>query len=163
MSTRESVTAAQYAAMHEKARLNRDENATPEQIEANDVMLQTMRSVLTSISAKETEGKTRRDLSEDETVALLRSLVKRRRATAEEFKNVGAEDRAVRENAEADAIEKHLPALLDEDGHRALVTQVIQETGAEGPRGIGLVMKALKGKEGVDAALASKIAREALA
>lgn len=162
MSTRESVTAAQYAAMHEKARLNRDENATAEQIEANDVTLQTMRSVLTAISAKETEGKTRHDLSEDETVALLRSLVKRRRTTAEEFKSVGAEDRAVRENAEADAIEKHLPTLLDEDAHKALVAQAIEETGAEGLRGIGLVMKTLKGKEGVDPAIASKIAREAL-
>lgn len=162
MGTRESVVAAQHAAMQEKARLTRNPEATPEQIADNDIRLQTMRAVNTAITAKETSGKTRKDLSEDEVVAVLRSLVKRRRDTAKEFISLGAEDRAVRESAEADVIERHLPALLSEEDHRALVQGVIEETGAEGPRGIGLVMKALKGQTGLDPAIASKVAKEML-
>ena len=162
MGTRESVVAAQHAAMQEKARLTRNPEATPEQIADNDIRLQTMRAVNTAITAKETSGKSRRDLSEDEVIAVLRSLVKRRRDTAQEYESLGKSDRAAREYAEAVVIERHLPALLSEEDHRDLVKGVIAETGAEGPRGIGLVMKALKGQTGLDPAVASKIAKELL-
>ena len=55
---------------------------------------------------------------------------------------------AERERAELGVIEGYLPEQLSDQELTALVAEVIGETGAEGPRGIGPVMKALQPKVG---------------
>lgn len=163
MDMRETVKNAQTEAMREKLRLNRDPNATAQQIEDNDVRLQSFRAVNAAVLAQETGGKTRKDLDEQGIIQTMRKLVKSRRETAEEFASLGKTERAERENAEADTIESFLPKQMDEDETRALVSTVIQQTGAEGKQGMGAVMKVIKTRDDVDPTLASKIARELLA
>jgi uncharacterized protein YqeY len=45
-------------------------------------------------------------------------------------------------------LEGYLPAQLSDEELSTLVAEVIAETGAEGPRGIGLVMKGIQPKIG---------------
>lgn len=163
MSIRETVRDAQTEAMTQKLRLTRDNTSTPAQIEENDIRLQSYRAVNAAILAEETGGKTRKDLDEQGIVRIMRGLVKRRQDTAEEYAGLGATARAAREAAEADVINAMLPSRLDEAETRALVHQVINETGAEGKQGLGVVMKAIKPRQDVDASLAASIAREILA
>ena len=78
------------------------------------------------------------------------------------YRDAGETARADRETTEADMLSVYLPQMLDENATRALVAGIIAETGATGPQGIGLVMKAVGARGDVDKALVSTIAREML-
>ena len=71
---------------------------------------------------------------------------KKRREAAEAFEQGGAHDRAEREKAEGVVIAEYLPTQLTPDELDSLVKEAIAETGANGPSGMGLVMKYLQPK-----------------
>lgn len=122
----------------------------------------TLRTVIGLIDNAESSGKTRKVLTDDEVTVLMRKEVKKRRDTAAEYTERAVLDRAERETAEADIIDAYLPQIMSEADTRALVAKVITETGAEGPKGIGAIMKAVGSDKTVDRALVSAIAREML-
>lgn len=126
--------------------------------------LGTLRSVLGAVTDAETSGKARKDLSDSEIIAVLKKLVKTRRESATIYADAGSVDRADTENAEADIIEAYLPQQLSEEETTELIRSIISENNLAdaGPRGIGMVMKVLKSRDDVDAAMASKIARAEL-
>lgn len=68
-----------------------------------------------------------RDLTESDIVALIRSEVKRRKESATAFKEGGRADMAEKELAEAEVLEKYLPAQMSE----AQILEVIQKTVTE--------------------------------
>lgn len=103
----------------------------------------TLRMVLTAVKNEEVAGKAARELSDDEVVTVLTREAKKRREAAEAFDQGGRPERAERERAEGTVIEGYLPAQLSDDELRTLVEAAITETGAEGPRGMGQVMKVL--------------------
>jgi uncharacterized protein YqeY len=86
-------------------------------------------------------GKSARELDDAEVVTVLGRESKKRREAAEAFDGAGRPDRADRERAEGEVLAGYLPAQLSDDDLRDLVTAAIAETGAEGPRGIGAVMR----------------------
>jgi uncharacterized protein len=106
----------------------------------------TIRMVLTSITNEEVAGKEARVLSDTEIIAVLTREAKKRREAAEAFTQGGAGDRADREIAEGKVIAEYLPEQLTDDELIALIKEVISETGAAGPSGMGLVMKYLQPK-----------------
>lgn len=101
----------------------------------------TLRMALTAVRMEEVSGKQARQLSDDEVVTVLGRETKKRREAAEAFESGGRPDRAERERAESGVLADYLPAQLADDELVALVAAAISETGAEGPRGIGAVMK----------------------
>ncbi|MGH8969021.1 MAG: GatB/YqeY domain-containing protein [Actinomycetes bacterium] len=103
----------------------------------------TLRMVLTAVRTEEVAGRTARELSEDEVVTVLTREAKKRREAAEAFDGGGRPDRADRERAENDVIADYLPAQLSEAELRDLVAAAVTETGAEGPKAMGQVMKVL--------------------
>src|SRR3954447_12435969 len=103
----------------------------------------TLRLPLTAITNEEVAGKSARELSDAEVVQVLTREAKKRREAAEAFANGGRPEQAEREKAEGEVLARYLPAQLSDDELSALVAQAIAETGAEGPKGMGLVMKAL--------------------
>lgn len=123
-----------------------------------------LRSVLGAVTDAETAGKARKDLSDSEIIVVLKKLVKTRRESAKIYTDAGSADRAEVENTEADLIEAYLPQQLSEEKTVELVQSIIAENNLAnaGPRGIGVIMKALKNRDDVDAAVASKIARAEL-
>ena len=106
----------------------------------------TLRMVLTAIGNEEVAGKAARELSTDEELKVVAREAKKRREAAEAFRSGGAADRAERELAEEQVLADYLPAQLSDDELAALVTQAVQETGAEGPQAMGAVMKAVNPK-----------------
>jgi uncharacterized protein len=109
----------------------------------NELVTGTLRMTLSALKNEEVAGKSARILSDDEALAVIAKEAKKRREAAEMFTAGGREELAVRELAEASVLDGYLPAALTEAEIADLVTAAIAETGAEGPRGLGLVMKAV--------------------
>jgi len=109
----------------------------------DEVQAAALRMALTAITNEEVAGNVARSLSDAETVTVLTREVKKRREAAEAFAGAGREQQAARERAEGELLSRYLPAQLTDDELSALVADAIAETGAVGPKSMGLVMKAL--------------------
>jgi uncharacterized protein YqeY len=101
----------------------------------------TLRMALTAVRNEEVAGKAARTLSDDEVVTVLMREAKKRREAAEAFDGGGRPDRADRERAEGEVLAEYLPEQLSDAELSALVTAAVQESGADGPRAMGQVMK----------------------
>jgi putative gatB/yqey family protein len=128
----------------------------------DELQKQVWRSVLADFESAETSGKTRATLTREQELRVLRSAVNRRQETSGIFVAAGHIEKAQQETTEANLITSILPETLDKTGIRALVKDIITETGAEGQRGIGIIMGRLKNREDVDPKLAAVVAREEL-
>ena len=97
-------------------------------------------------------------------LAVLRRERKRRFEAAEAYRDAGRPELAAGEEAEAAIIEQYLPAELGDEQLREIVAAAIAETGAEGPKDTGQVMKAAMAKVAgqADGKRVSAIAQEAL-
>jgi uncharacterized protein YqeY len=112
----------------------------------DELVTATLRMALTAVGTEEVAGKEARELSDAEVVQVLTREAKKRREAAEAFENGGRPEQAAREKAEGEVLARYLPAQLTDEELAVLVTQAIAETGAEGPKGMGVVMKALNPK-----------------
>ena len=90
------------------------------------------------------------ELDDEEMTKLLRSLVKQRRDSVEQYEKGGRQELADKEKTEIDVIEAYLPQAAARDEIEGAVTAAISETGASSMKDMGKVMKA------VQAALAGK-------
>lgn len=82
-----------------------------------------------------------RALEDSEALATLRTLVKQRHESAEQFRKGGREELASKEEAEIKVVEEYLPAAASDDEIAAAVSAAIAETGAAGAKDLGKVMK----------------------
>ncbi len=85
-------------------------------------------------------------LEDSEALAVLRTLVKQRHESVEQFRKGGREDLATKEEAEIKIVEKYLPAAVPDAEVDAAVAAAITETGAAGAKDMGKVMKAVMAK-----------------
>jgi hypothetical protein len=106
----------------------------------------TIRMVLTAITNEEVSGKSARVLVDTEIITVLSREAKKRREAADAFKDAGHADRSERETSEGKIITEYLPEQLSEDDVKKIIADAITETGAAGPAGMGLVMKAIQPK-----------------
>jgi uncharacterized protein YqeY len=120
-----------------------------ESIRARDELrAATLRMALTAVTNEEVAGKQARQLSDDDVLAVLTREAKRRREAASAYDDARRPELADRERAELGVLEGYLPAQLSDEELTALVAEVVAETGAEGPKGMGLVMKGVQPKVG---------------
>ena len=103
----------------------------------------TLRMTLAAITTEEVAGKVARELSDDEVLKVIGREVKKRKEAAEAFAGAGRAEQAAREEAEGEVLTAYLPAQLSDEELQVLVDAAVAETGAEGPRGMGAVMKVL--------------------
>jgi uncharacterized protein YqeY len=101
----------------------------------------TLRMALTALTNEEVSGSAARELDDDEVLAILAREAKRRREAASAYDDAQRPELAERERAELVVIEGYLPAQLSDEELATIVAEAIAATGAEGPRGMGLVMK----------------------
>jgi uncharacterized protein YqeY len=106
----------------------------------------TLRMALTSVTNEEVSGVQARELSDDEVLAIMAREAKRRREAASAYDDANRPELADRERAELVVIEGYLPAQLSDEELSTLVADAITESGAEGPRAMGQVMKAVQPK-----------------
>ena len=104
----------------------------------------TLRMALTAVTTEEVAGKQARVLSDDEVLTVLTREAKKRREAAEAFDGAGRAELAARERAEGEVLAGYLPAQLADDELAELVRAAIAETGADGPKAMGPVMKVVQ-------------------
>lgn len=85
---------------------------------------------------------------DEQIVAMLRSMQKSRRESAELYRQGGRTDLAEKEEAEIAVIESFLPQQMDDAATAAAVDAAIAETGASSVKDMGKVMGVLKAKHG---------------
>jgi uncharacterized protein len=112
----------------------------------DEVRTRTLRMSLTAVTNEEVAGKQSRELTDAEIVKVLTREAKKRREAAEAFSQAGRDEQAAAERAEGAVLEGYLPAQLSDAELAELVEAAIAETGAEGPRAMGQVMKVLNPK-----------------
>jgi len=80
------------------------------------------------------------DISEEIVVSVFSTEAKKRRESAQAYRDADREELAAKEDAELVIITKYLPEQLSDDEVRELVKAVIAEVGAETKRDMGKVM-----------------------
>lgn len=83
-----------------------------------------------------------KDADEAAEMQLLKSMVKQRLDSIEQFRNAGRTELADREEAEMKIITSYLPQAASEEEMLAAVEAALAETGATGKAQMGVVMKA---------------------
>jgi hypothetical protein len=125
--------------------------------------LETIRGVRGAMRNKEIElGET---LDDEAILRVIRTLVKQRIDSIEQFQAAGRDELVAKETAERQLLESYLPAALDPAAVEPVVAAVIAELGAQGPKDMGRVMKAVLEKLGAaaDGKLVSQLVKRRLA
>jgi len=106
----------------------------------------------------------RRPLNEEEVIETIRSLIKQRKDSIEQFAKGGRQDLVDKETAEVLVLEAYLPAQLSREELELMVRDAVAQTGAQGARDMGKVMKALIPLVGgrADGKLVSELVKNAL-
>ena len=110
----------------------------------DQVRVATIRMALSAINTEEVAGDAHRELTDDEVITVLGREQKKRRESAEAFDGAGRTELAERERAEQAVLSDYLPAQISDEDLATIVSAVISETGAAGPKQMGVVMKAVQ-------------------
>lgn len=113
--------------------------------------LETLRTVRAALMEKEIEKRgSGSPMSPDDEVAVLTGASKKRKESIELFQKGGRVDLAEQEAKELAIIQEYMPRQMSEEEVKAVIRQVIAETGASSATDFGkvmpLAMKQLKGK-----------------
>ena len=122
----------------------------------------TLRTLLAKL--KDHQINTRQELSENDCLKVIKTLVKQRKEAFEMYEKADRQNLADKENAELLILETYLPKMMTEPEIRSLVESIINETAAQGVADIGKVMPIVmqRGSGKVDGKKANLILRELL-
>jgi uncharacterized protein len=119
-------------------------------IAKNKVRLTALRAIKSMILLEETKGGYSGTLSEDDEMKLLTKAAKQRKDSAEIYEKQGRADLLEVEMAELEVIQEFLPKALSDEELSLAIQEIINVTGAAGPKDMGKVMgvasKQLAGK-----------------
>lgn len=101
----------------------------------------TLRMVKAAIMNREKDGGGA--VTDEDVLKLLRSQVKQRRDSVEQYQKAGREELAQKEIAEIAVIESYLPQAASEAEIEQAVSEAIAETGATSMKEMGAVMKSV--------------------
>jgi uncharacterized protein YqeY len=104
----------------------------------------TLRMLKAAITNREKDGGG--ELTDEDVQKLLRSQVKQRRDSVEQFEKGGRQELADKEKAEIAIIDTYLPQAASQDEIDQAVAAAITETGASSMKDMGGVMKAAMAK-----------------
>ncbi len=127
-----------------KEQLTEDMKTAMKDREAGKLRLSVIRMVRSNI--KNTEINEKRELNDDDVLAVLMKEVKMRQDSLEEFKKADRQELVAQAEEEIAILKKYLPAALSDEELKGVVAEVIAETGAAGPKDMGKVMPAVMAK-----------------
>ncbi len=124
--------------------------------------LSTLRMLNAALKNKQIDK--RRPLTEEEIIETVRSLIKQRRDSIEQFEKGGRKDLVDKEAAEVAVLEVYLPQQLSREELETMVRDTVAQTGASGAKDMGKVMKALIPRVGgrADGKLVSELVKNVL-
>ena len=128
----------------------------------DSVRLETIRSVISAVKNQEID--TRKDIKEEEILTIVSREVKKRKEAAALYEQGNRPELKDKEIQEMEILKAYLPEQVSEEDLRRRIQEVIKETGAEGMKDFGKIMKTLvpefKGK--ADNAQIKELANEYL-
>ena len=132
-----------------------------------NLRLQIKDDIKTAMKAKETEKRDalrlldsalkqievdeRKELNDDDVMAIIAKQIKQRNDAAAQYKDAGRDDLLQKELSEIAIFETYLPAQLSDDELADVLKGIIAEVGAESMKDMGKVMGAAKAKIGSQA------------
>ncbi|MRR35201.1 GatB/YqeY domain-containing protein [bacterium] len=129
----------------------------------DEIRLSVIRLIRSSVKNREIES--RHELNDGEITEVVSTLVKQRRESIRMFGEAGRTDLVEKEEKELSVLLAYLPQQLSPEEVEALVVQAIADSGAQGPKDMGKVMKAIMphvtGR--ADGSLVSAVVKEKLA
>ena len=122
----------------------------------------TLRTLISKL--KDQQIKLRKDISDEEALKIIKTLVKQRKESAEIYSKAGREELAEKENFEISILDNYLPKLMSEEDVLSLIKKIVDETNAKDLSDIGMVMPLVmqRGKGKVDGKVANRILRSLL-
>ena len=122
----------------------------------------TLRTLISKL--KDQQIKLRKDISDEEALKIIKTLVKQRKESAEIYSKAGREELAQKENFEISILDNYLPKLMSEEDVLSLIEKIVNETNAKDLSDIGKVMPLVmqRGKGKVDGKIANSILRSLL-
>jgi len=138
------------------ARLQQDLNAARKSGDKPGVI--TIGTAISDVKNREIELK--RDVTDDDVVDVIRKSIKRRREAIELYLSAKRDDLVDKERAELTALERYLPAQVDDTEIRAAVRAAIDGGAANIGAVMGRVVPQFKGR--AEGSTISAIAREEL-
>ena len=122
----------------------------------------TLRTLISKL--KDQQIKLRKDISDEEALKIIKTLVKQRKESAEIYSKAGREELAQKENFEISILDNYLPKLMSEEDVLSLIKKIVNETNAKDLSDIGKVMPLVmqRGKGKVDGKIANSILRSLL-
>lgn len=130
MSLKDKITADMTAAMKAK--------------DAN--RLSTLRMAKAALMNEQNKRGANYELTVEESMRTMLSLVKQRKDSIEQYTNAGRADLAEKEQAELSVLEEYLPQAASAEEIEKAVAEAISETGASSMKEMGAVMKAAQAK-----------------
>nr|MDT0660059.1 GatB/YqeY domain-containing protein [Micromonospora sp. DSM 115978] len=108
----------------------------------DELTTSTLRMALAAIGTAEVAGKEKRELSDEEVLAVLTREAKKRREAATAFADAGRTDQAAKETAEGEVLDRYLPRQLGDEELTELVAGALAAGGFSGKAQMGPAMKA---------------------
>ena len=122
----------------------------------------TLRITLAKLKDKQIEK--RDDLTEEEVIKIIQTLVKQRKESIELYVQGGRNELADIEKNEIALLKKYLPQMISENDIKNIVETVINEVGATSMSDMGKIMPEVmkRGKGLIDGRVAQKFVQESL-
>ena len=122
----------------------------------------TLRITLAKLKDKQIEKKD--DLTEQEVIKIIQTLVKQRKESIELYVQGGRNELADIEKNEIALLKKYLPQMISENDIKNIVETVINEVGASTMSDMGKIMPEVmkRGKGLIDGRIAQKFVQESL-
>lgn len=105
----------------------------------DSLKVDTLRLLISEIKNKEID--LREELGDEAIIALLTTQIKKRKEAAGMFATGGRTDLKEKEEKESAILQEYLPEQVGEEELKLRIQAVITETGAQGPKDMGRVMK----------------------
>jgi len=109
-----------------------------------ELKLSTLRMIKTALKNRQVD--LQRELEDAEVIHVMKTLIKQRQDSVEQYTQAGRKDLADTEKREIDIIEHYLPPMLSQAEIERVVDETIRELGAASLKEMGPVMKAVMGK-----------------
>ena len=106
------------------------------------VALEAIRAAKTAFILAKSDKGADSVLTNEEELKIIQKLVKQRRESAAIYKEQNRPELYEKEVAEADVLEKYLPAKMSEEELLTILKEIIARTGAKSPADMGKVMGA---------------------
>ena len=113
---------------------------------------------------KETQINRGKNLTEQECISVIKTLVKQRKEAAEIYKKANRMDLSEKENSENKILSRYLPKMLTVNEIRKIVEKIVKENNIKSISQIGMAMPLIMktGGGGIDGKIANQILRDIL-